>query len=746
MHKEAAIQDVIDPSSHRDASTNNMQLQTDEAGDLYSSRRKQLTDSPVVEKALIKKIVRDVPEETDSSKISWPLGLKAAAQVRWNLRDLMQRDEIEEDVDVNLSALRTTCLSKQVSEELGCRVEELARRLVEKRNDTKQEESVGGRGTPQRFELDVAKLKQDVPQRDVSCKSTKAEPDSISRSQVTEQRIVPRVQLLEEKIARRASHVHTSRPAENDRNGDIDDEEYKHFRGNESSTDAKLVNSHDHPRDNSAGVRELEVNPGPGRDDLEVLLEFLTMKQKLTENKQTSVKVVVQTEAIVRELLSRMKLDSEYSSSVDSDASVCFLPKAQPVLDDGYSEGGTTRGSALSTMVRNGSIETDASEADHKEVSAQANERVYSRSRSANRQTPYAVPSSSKPQRTTGSTSTRKSCSRHCCDLSEEYRVATSSPSRNLDEARRHSKRSSAGAHPIESRRNINRNVNLPVQKHLIEGAIQREEVVDVGTQSKSGSSTRASDITKLLDSADGITISGDAPQGSPAMRSHSARNSESRSFAINSPARAQSNYQQLYNAHLASPVRRTVPKSPSRPCRESPTRRSSPNNRPSPQRQQQRARSTFACQLPGSPLKPTNRIEISPYTRLTSPSQDEDIFPAGISEAVVQQSIALAKDSSDPYADFRDSMLEMMQEKNLWQREEELQDLLQCFLHLNQPVHHQLIRQAFSDVVSFGSPMRYHHKSKHRSSKAHPSRHRSSPSRSSPSRQLWDVSQLRES
>ena len=88
-----------------------------------------------------------------------------------------------------------------------------------------------------------------------------------------------------------------------------------------------------------------------------------------------------------------------------------------------------------------------------------------------------------------------------------------------------------------------------------------------------------------------------------------------------------------------------------------------------------------------------------------------ERIFPAGISEAVVQECIALAKDSSDPYADFCDSMLEMMQEKNLWQQQEEMQDLLQCFLHLNQPVHHPLIHQAFSHVVSSGSPMPSYHK-----------------------------------
>lgn len=808
VHKEAALEEVINQSSLPNAITNDMQFRIIEARDLYSSRSKQRTDSPLVGRGLIRKIFRDEgEEETVLSKTSWPERLKTAAHVRWNLRELMQREEIDDDVDAKPNALRTAYMSKQGSEERGF-VEELARSLVEKQNDAKQEDSIG-RGTPQRLQLGIAKLKHEEAQLDdVSLGDSKKDSDATPRSQLIEDRTIKEVQVLEGEIARRASlqhnHVHSSCPGDNGRNDDTGEKDDELFQGKASPPDTRtLVKLHD-SRVDSAASRELGVDSGTGRDDLEVLLKFLTMKQQLRDDKQTNVEVVVQTEAIVRELLSRMKLDSDCSSSVDSDASACFLPKFHaglPVVDDGYCEEGKKRReqgrSVLSTVATIDATERDMSEDSvaSQAVSVHQNQKIDCQSRSAIRRPPFVVSSSSKPQsfqRMTGSTSTRKStsCVRHCCDLSE-YRVATS-PSRNPDEeARKRSRRSSGGARQAESRKNnqsVNRNVSLPALKHVIDVAI--EEVVRVGSQSnvlKGGSSQVTGMETvdgtsawmRPLGSAenDGITLSNEisgltssqteVPQGSPtgdAMLLHSAGNLESRTCGSSSPAMAPLNYQREQqlpvgrNVQLASPVKRSTPKSPSsphrRPCRGSPTRKSSPNNwptpLPSPQRQQKLrpATSTLASQL-GSP-KPTKTLNSKDladdmsYTLLSKPSQDVDIFPAGISDAVVQQSIALAKDSSDPYADFRDSMLEMMQEKNLWQREEELQDLLQCFLHLNQPVHHQLIHQAFSDVVSFGSPMRYRYKSSKREhpSKAHPS-HRSSPSRS-PSRQLWNVSQCK--
>ncbi|XP_014493620.1 transcription repressor OFP6-like [Vigna radiata var. radiata] len=60
--------------------------------------------------------------------------------------------------------------------------------------------------------------------------------------------------------------------------------------------------------------------------------------------------------------------------------------------------------------------------------------------------------------------------------------------------------------------------------------------------------------------------------------------------------------------------------------------------------------------------------------------------------------SVAIEKDSSNPYHDFRHSMLQMIFEKEI-ESEDDLQDLLQCFLHLNAPCHHHIIVKAFNAI-----------------------------------------------
>ncbi|XP_057455931.1 transcription repressor OFP8-like [Lotus japonicus] len=60
--------------------------------------------------------------------------------------------------------------------------------------------------------------------------------------------------------------------------------------------------------------------------------------------------------------------------------------------------------------------------------------------------------------------------------------------------------------------------------------------------------------------------------------------------------------------------------------------------------------------------------------------------------------SVAVEKDSSDPYHDFRHSMLQMIFEKEI-DSEEDLQDLLQCFLHLNAACYHHVIVKAFNEI-----------------------------------------------
>ncbi|XVE79180.1 hypothetical protein DITRI_Ditri14bG0037300 [Diplodiscus trichospermus] len=60
--------------------------------------------------------------------------------------------------------------------------------------------------------------------------------------------------------------------------------------------------------------------------------------------------------------------------------------------------------------------------------------------------------------------------------------------------------------------------------------------------------------------------------------------------------------------------------------------------------------------------------------------------------------SIAEVKDSNDPYRDFRHSMLQMIIEKQIYSKDD-LQELLQCFLELNSPCHHDVIVKAFMEI-----------------------------------------------
>ncbi|TYH36608.1 hypothetical protein ES332_D13G276300v1 [Gossypium tomentosum] len=63
-----------------------------------------------------------------------------------------------------------------------------------------------------------------------------------------------------------------------------------------------------------------------------------------------------------------------------------------------------------------------------------------------------------------------------------------------------------------------------------------------------------------------------------------------------------------------------------------------------------------------------------------------------------IMGSIAVVKDSHDPYLDFRHSMLQMIEEKHIYSADE-LKELLQCFLELNSPCHHRVIVEAFMGI-----------------------------------------------
>lgn len=60
--------------------------------------------------------------------------------------------------------------------------------------------------------------------------------------------------------------------------------------------------------------------------------------------------------------------------------------------------------------------------------------------------------------------------------------------------------------------------------------------------------------------------------------------------------------------------------------------------------------------------------------------------------------SIAVVKDSDDPYNDFRQSMLQMIIEREIYSKEE-LHELLNRFLELNDPTQHEIIVEAFMEI-----------------------------------------------
>ncbi|KAL4304256.1 hypothetical protein GQ457_10G000500 [Hibiscus cannabinus] len=63
-----------------------------------------------------------------------------------------------------------------------------------------------------------------------------------------------------------------------------------------------------------------------------------------------------------------------------------------------------------------------------------------------------------------------------------------------------------------------------------------------------------------------------------------------------------------------------------------------------------------------------------------------------------VRESFAVVKRSSDPYNDFRTSMVEMIVERQMFGAEE-LEQLLQCFLSLNSHRHHRIIIEVFTEI-----------------------------------------------
>ncbi|XVE98177.1 hypothetical protein REPUB_Repub03eG0083300 [Reevesia pubescens] len=83
---------------------------------------------------------------------------------------------------------------------------------------------------------------------------------------------------------------------------------------------------------------------------------------------------------------------------------------------------------------------------------------------------------------------------------------------------------------------------------------------------------------------------------------------------------------------------------------------------------------------------------------RAKNRSCDMGVLPLEGSNNRVKDSFAVVKSSSDPYNDFRTSMVEMIVERQLFATKD-LEQLLQCFLSLNSHHHHRIIIEVFTDI-----------------------------------------------
>lgn len=130
--------------------------------------------------------------------------------------------------------------------------------------------------------------------------------------------------------------------------------------------------------------------------------------------------------------------------------------------------------------------------------------------------------------------------------------------------------------------------------------------------------------------------------------------------------------------------------------CRPKPTDIIEPQPKP---------KSSFSDQksshLPSSSASSSDKLHGGDCTS-TSFSYNVDASPRYRNDdttfSKIQDSVAVVKNSDDPYEDFRQSMLQMIFEKEIYSRND-LQQLLDCFLKLNSPRHHQVIVQAFIEI-----------------------------------------------
>ncbi|PIM98459.1 hypothetical protein CDL12_29062 [Handroanthus impetiginosus] len=90
----------------------------------------------------------------------------------------------------------------------------------------------------------------------------------------------------------------------------------------------------------------------------------------------------------------------------------------------------------------------------------------------------------------------------------------------------------------------------------------------------------------------------------------------------------------------------------------------------------------------------PSTAVETEIPARL---STFKKLIPCTV-DGKVKESFAIVKRSEDPYEDFKNSMMDMIVEKQIFEQKD-LEQLLQCFLSLNSRDYHGIIVRAFYEI-----------------------------------------------
>ncbi|XP_059670874.1 transcription repressor OFP8-like [Cornus florida] len=89
---------------------------------------------------------------------------------------------------------------------------------------------------------------------------------------------------------------------------------------------------------------------------------------------------------------------------------------------------------------------------------------------------------------------------------------------------------------------------------------------------------------------------------------------------------------------------------------------------------------------------------QIETSRRRSNQRKDSEMGLMPVLQGKVEDSFAAVKCSSDPYNDFRTSMVEMIVEREIFGAKD-LENLLQCFLSLNSCHHHRVIVEVLTEI-----------------------------------------------